>query len=320
MMQRQVTATVGECEAGVRLDYWLAKRFTYNSRRQWQKRVRDGSILLNGNTTRVSKMIQSGDFVDYRTNSEQEPDVYPHFTIVYEDDEVMIVNKSGNLPCHPAGKFFRNTLWYLLKQQVETFWIVNRLDRETSGLVVLAKTIDSVRCISEQFASRKVEKTYLVIVEGSFPDYLSVKGYLADNPNSKIRKQKQVTNLPARDSESVITHFNKIEEHNGLSLLRAVPKTGRMHQIRATLYSAGYPIVGDKIYGVVPDCYLRFISHTLTKNDRLSLRVNRQALHAYELIFSHSITKKRVVAKAPIPDDLQRILKTHGFSAFPGCW
>ena len=316
MMQRVSETILSEREAGIRLDFWLAKRFTYHSRQRWQKLIRDGTILVNGNTTRISKKLQPQDHVEYQTSSISEPEVSSYFIKVYEDNEILVINKSGNLPCHPAGKFFRNTLWYLLKEKIKDFWIINRLDRETSGLVIWAKTIASARHLNKQFETGMIGKKYLVLVEGYFPQYLKAKGYLINNPMSNIRKQRILTSEFIEKGEFSQTNFSKIKEHNGLSLISAIPKTGKLHQIRASLYSKGYPIVGDKIYGPVKDCYLRFISNTMNQDDYFKLRVSRQMLHAYILKFTHPIEGCTITAHAPIPGDMLEILNSSSLGNF----
>ena len=317
MILRKATTTVLASEAGIRLDWWLARRFTYHTRQQWQRLVRNGSILINGDITKTAKKLRPNDTVEYRIQQCVEPQVTPYFTKIYEDAEVLLVNKPANLPCHPSGKFFQNTLWYLLKSQLDNFWIINRLDRETSGIVILAKSINSARLLSRQFGAMEVVKNYLVLVEGSFPNRLKVQGYLVNDPKSKIRKQRSFTKQPTGKGDYVLTYFHKVEECNGLSYLKAIPKSGKLHQIRASLYAMGFPVVGDKIYGCVEDCYLRFISNSLSRTDQLKLRINRQALHAHKLQFRHPTQGTSISVTAPVPAEFQEVLNVNGFSKFP---
>ena len=313
MIERKVKTTVLEKEAGVRLDYWLAKRFTYHTRGHWQKLVKNGSVFINEGRGRPSKRLKADDLVEYRVSHIPEPEVNLHFRTVFADEELFLVNKSENLPCHPAGKFFQNTLWFRIKAELENFWIINRLDRETSGLVLIAKKLESARHLNKQFAMGQVKKKYLVLVEGSFPERLTVRGYLVNNLKSKIRKQQQVTKAKTSDGDFVSTDFYRIEEQNSLTLLQAIPKTGKYHQIRASLHSVGYPVVGDKIYGCVENAYLRFITNSLNRKDQFGLRLSRQALHAFELQFTHPKTYQVCSVQAPIPSDFQNILNTNGF-------
>ena len=313
MIERTAKTSVPKREAGVRLDYWLAKRFTYHSRRHWQKLVRNSEVFVNGCRRRASTILHADDLVEYRVSHIPEPQVCPHFERIFEDDEVLLVNKPGNLPCHPAGKFFRNTLWYRIKTELDKFWIVNRLDRETSGLVLIAKKLEAARRLYRQFAVNQVVKKYLVFVEGCIPERFTVSGYLVNHPKSNIKKQQQVIKIRTSDADFVSTDFRRIEEHNRLSLLQAIPRTGKYHQIRASLYSVGYPVVGDKIYGCVNDAYLRFITNSLDRNDQARLRLCRQALHAFELQFTHPKNHQLYTVNAPLPSDFKNLLNVNGF-------
>jgi len=228
---------------------------------------------------------------------------------VREDRDILVVDKPAGLPCHPAGRFFNHTLWALLRARPESPnpQFVNRLDRETSGLVLLAKTPTAARNCCRQFAENKVAKTYLAIVEGEFPDTLRAQGRLAPDQTSLIRKKQRF--LPADDGTKGTgkwgaTAFRRRRCQAGLSLIEARPETGRHHQIRATLAALGFPVVGDKVYGPDECIFLRFREGTLTDSDRALLRLPRQALHASELALRHPVSGLTVHCQAQLPRDM----------------
>lgn len=313
MNERLAKCVVSSKEEESRIDLWLSKRFTYHSRSKWQMLISSGKILLNSEEVKVSTRIKSGDSIEYKIPLFREPEVSFNVEIVYEDDHLLIINKPGNLPCHPGGKYFQHTLWHQLKNSLQEFWIVNRLDRETSGLVLISKTLQASRFISKQFKDKKIKKRYLVLIEGRFPINLRVTGFLEASTGDVIRKRRWIVDGPGKDRDYVDTYFHKIQERNGLSLLVAFPKTGKTHQIRASLRSRGFPVVGDKIYGCVEGCFLRFIGDGLNKNDIQNLKMPRQALHALSLSFQHPISGEKKTCFAPIPSDFREFLQSNGF-------
>jgi 23S rRNA pseudouridine955/2504/2580 synthase/23S rRNA pseudouridine1911/1915/1917 synthase len=178
--------------------------------------------------------------------------------VLYEDHSILVVNKPGNLPCHPAGKFFQHTLWAELQRQqglLPPLHFVNRLDREISGLVVVAKTIAAARCCRAQIAFRPLA--------------------------GAVR---------------------------GLTLAAIRPQTGRRHQIRAVLAALGYPLAGDKLYGVDETMFLRFCRRSLSAADQAALRLPRQALHAVRLKFRHPVSAAMLSFEAEMPADMRRLL------------
>ncbi|MFA6500159.1 MAG: RluA family pseudouridine synthase, partial [Desulfurivibrionaceae bacterium] len=248
-----------------------------------------------------------------------EPPVDSNYTVLHEDDDLLVINKPAPLPCHPGGRFFSHTLWALLKenQGLADPRLVNRLDRETSGIVLVAKNKAAARLCQEQFAQHRVEKTYLVVVEGDFPDTpltVEAPGWLGPDPNSAIRKKMRFypeQNDAPPGAVEASTGFRRIPgaDNTNLSLLEAKPHTGRCHQIRATLLHLGFPVVGDKLYGVDEQLFLRFKEGCLSATDHARLRLPRQALHASSLRLSHPVSGKVVKFSAPLPPTLQGLLK-----------
>lgn len=298
------------------LDF-LTRRFTYHSRDTWQFRIADERVRVNGRPAREDVLLGPGDRVEYEIGDLPEPPVDTDVTIVLDDDDLLVVNKPGNLPCHPGGAYFNHTLWAILKERfrLREPALVNRLDRETSGLVVAAKNPAAAKACRAQFADRRVTKRYLALVEGSFPDTRDARGAMRDDPAGPVRKRRLfvegVTPMDAA-GEWAGTRFRRLAAGGGISLVEAVPATGRLHQIRATLLAIGFPLVGDKLYGTDPERFLRFCKGALTDADRAALRMDRQALHAAYLRFRLPRTQAWLEVEAPLPADMNRAVHTYG--------
>ena len=299
--------------AEVRLDNYLSRRFNYLSRNQWQKTIKRGEILLNNKKTRSARILHANDVIKYVT-SYIEPAVEMCYNIAFEDDYLLIVDKGGNLPCHPAGPFFKNTLWYDLEQHYgkKSLFLVNRLDRETSGLMVLAKSSELAHLMSEKFKTREINKEYLAIVHNNLTEDINADGFLFSDISSEVRKKRHFScNIPFDENLSVETAHTKFalqQQFENYSLVKATLYTGRMHQIRATLFSLGYPLVGDKLYGLDDTLFLRFANGELSIADRKTLILNRQALHSWKLEFKHPITGKNILLTAPLHNDMSDFL------------
>jgi len=304
-MQRNVTITIDGQAAGKTLLALLCDRFTYHTREAWQRLIVEGALLVNDVQAQAGQVLQLGDVLRYDFGQRPEPAVDTQYRILYRDEAFLVVDKPGNLPCHPAGRYFKNTLWSLVQErdQVAQPRLVNRLDRETSGLVVVGQTLEASRHLAQQFAAHTVEKEYLVLVEGIFPSQLDATGWLVHDPRSVVRKKRAfVREQPCEGaSEPCETRFAAVETCGGVSVVRAYPKTGCLHQIRATLCSLGFPVVGDKLYGVDDTFFVKFIEDALTDEDKQRLRLSRQALHAETLRLTHPLTGERLSFTAPPP-------------------
>ncbi len=308
-MKREASFLVPREEAeGTVLDF-LVRRFTYHNRDAWQLRLTEGRMRINGRLVREDAPVSSGDRLDYDIHDLPEPPVETGYTVTYEDADLLVVDKPGNLPCHPAGAYFNHTLWALLKERhgLEEPAFVNRLDRETSGLVVVAKNAATADICRAAFAGRRVEKIYLALVEGRFPDTREARGAMREDPVGPVRKRRLFVEGVSPEEAGrdwAETRFRRLAASGGISLVEAAPVTGRLHQIRASLHGCGYPVVGDKLYGVDPNAFLRFCRDELTMADRALLRLGRQALHAARLRMRHPVTRNWMDWKAPLAADM----------------
>ncbi len=289
-----------------RIDIFLAEKFTYYSRNQWQNAIKFEKILVNGKPTRASKTLKLADKIKFLF-SKKEPDINPNYQIIFEDEYCLIVNKPAMLPCHPAGIYFKNTLWYLLSQKYEHIALINRLDRETSGLIILTKSKPATAKFAKLLSEDKIEKKYYALVHGLLESY-HAKGWLIADENSEVSKKRLYTEeQPEEKSETAETIFNKLNDSEKYSLLDVTLKTGRMHQIRATLFSLGFPVIGDKLYGLDDNYFLKFIKNELTKEDKTNLIISRQALQAYGLSFKHPFTNENLSLKLDLDIELQNV-------------
>jgi 23S rRNA pseudouridine1911/1915/1917 synthase len=324
---RQAQQRITSADAGAALLPYLLARFPYHDEAQWAELIAAGRVQLNGRATLPAQLLCAGDCLQYQPLALEEPAIDDQLTLLHEDPELLLLNKSGNLPCHPAGCFFNHTLWALLKTTeraclpeplrqlpaIERPHFVNRLDRETSGLVMVAKNARAAKRYARTLQHSQSRKLYLVLVEGRFPDCLDAKGWLRADPRSPVRKKRRFTlaaAAPELPSESAHTRFRRLQRGENLSLLCAELFSGRTHQIRATLASSGFPVVGDKLYGLDDEIYLRFIADELSDEDQRRLRLPRQALHAWK-IFLHEKDGAREFC-APLPADMRQLLEADG--------
>jgi len=317
-MTRDMHVTVRDADAGQAVWTFMAARFSYHDAAEWRRLILEGRVTLNGAALDAERRISAGDQLRFDASGIPEPPVDDAFSVISDDACLMVVNKSGNLPCHPGGRYFNHTLWALLKTRygLDRPVFVNRLDRETSGLVLVAKTRDAAAGLWRQFYDRQVDKSYVVFVEGFFPDRLEASGWLCPDRGSVIRKKRRflpsttAPSQPELGAEWAETVLERVARGAGFSAVAAFPRTGRLHQIRATLCSLGYPVVGDKVYGVDETLFLRFCADALTADDHARLRLPRQALHATCLRLCHPGSGARMDVRAPLPEDMNGLLGT----------
>ena len=297
---RQASLRVPADAAGTALLDYLAGRFPYHDRDAWRRLVAAGKVLCNNRPTTPGQALAGGDAIAYQPEPRPEPPVDFTAELLYQDNDLLVLAKSANLPCHPAGCFFNHTLWAMLAcpdrqnlpppfnalPALPTPHFVTRLDRETSGIVVIARHPAAAQRTARLLQTPAAAKQYLVVVENQnhFPDALAANGWLATDPASPVRKKRGFyRDKPlGRAAESAGTDFRRLAVHGDLALLAATLHTGRTHQIRATLAAGGFPVVGDKIYGCDETIYLRFIAGELTSDDITRLRLPSQALHAWK--------------------------------------
>lgn len=319
--QYLVTHAVGPNQHGIRLDSFLKERYRKRSREQLKRAIDSGVISvrrtqgphLTLGKTKPSSQLIPGDEVLVLTERKPEPEVRFDYKILYEDEVLFVIDKPPLLPVHPAGRYFFNTLLVHLKTQgyqtplrsEKDFYLVHRIDKETSGVLVLAKTKEVCAHITKQFAERKTEKKYLAIVRGICPEEFSVDLPLKRSTRSLI-ELKMTTATEEEGGLPSFTSFQRLETHGNFSLVSCAPKTGRQHQIRAHLAEFGYPIVGDKLYGLPESEAIRFYERShLTPEAEAKLLLPRHALHSAWIQFIHPLTGEKRAFSAPLPNDMR---------------
>ena len=286
---------------------FLAGRFTYRGVDEWRERILSGEITVNGAKVSPEYPLAMHDVIEYRPEDIVEPEADLEYGVVYEDEALLIVDKPGNLCVHPSGPFFKHTLWYLLTAKYGEVHLLSRLDRETSGLLAVAKE----KSVARRMSRSRAVKEYLAVVHGTFDRETTAAGWLVADTASAIRKKRRfVAELPAGAirPESAVTRLVPERIGREFSLVRAFPETGRMHQIRATLLSLGFPVAGDKLYGPDELCYLKLRRGELTDADRARLRISRQALHSARLTLPHPLSGEELRFGSPLPEELVSLL------------
>jgi RluA family pseudouridine synthase len=297
---RIITSRIPSPVSAKHLDDYCSGRFTYLTLEQWRKEISDGKVSIDGVLVLdPSTALQGGEMLAWDGSGIVEPAVDESITVLCEDEFFVAVNKTGNLPVHPAGRYFNNTLIAILEGRYgRKVYPVHRIDRETSGVMLLAFEGKSTGKLAESLA--RGSKEYLALVHGNFPDEeIIIDLPLGYDTASEVAKKRKA--WPG-GTQSALTRFRKILEAGDISMIRCFPETGRLHQIRAHLHAAGYPIVGDKLYGRDETAFLTFVKHGLTPELEERLVLRRSALHSARLTFMHPQTKKEMNIQAPIPE------------------
>lgn len=322
-----VTWTVEPGEAGTRLDLFLKEKYRRLSREYLQQAIREGNVTLNHRSSKPSQLLKVRDKVYVlSTNTGAEPEVDLDYRVVYEDDAILVVDKPGNLPVHPTGRYFFHTLLTQLRvqngnevDQKKEFYLVHRIDRETSGLLVIGKTSAAAASLVAQWDRKGVKKEYLAIVKGRVErDSFVVDAPLAKDPHSEIKLKMHVVELGA-DGEPLFlpksemlpsrTAIEVVERVGNYTVVRAIPHTGRQHQIRVHLWHVGHPIAGDKLYGTDASFFLRTMKEVLEVEVEHGVFLSRHALHAYRLGFRHPVTDEPMEFTSPLPPELDEFLQ-----------
>lgn len=288
-----------ESESGLRLDKFLSQRFPDFSRTYFQYLIESHLVLINGEVCKKRDKINVGDEIEVEFALTPEISLEAEdipLDILYEDDSIIAINKPAGLVVHPgAGNpsgTFVNALLFHCKQLPQDNslrpGIVHRLDKDTTGVLLAAKTEKAQANLVEQFAARKMQKEYLAICIGN-PGKRTITGNIGRHP----KKRKEMAIVEERGKEA-ITECEALEYDQTLSYVKLTPKTGRTHQLRVHLQSINTPILGDPLYG------------SIGQNNKY--HIHRQLLHASLLKFLHPITHKSLEIRAPIPQDFQTFI------------
>lgn len=315
------TAVVEGYLSGTRVDTFLARHLRSYTAWRLHRLVRAGQVTVNGEIAAPDQRVFTGESVSVRL-LEPPDNLMPaediSFGIAYEDEWLLIVNKPAGLIIHPSGKnpsgTLTNALQHYLDQQSDypgqrKPGIVHRLDRDTSGVVATAKDHLSHRLLSIEFQRERIAKSYVAIVDG----IVKQDEGTIDLPIGRARSGASALmscQADALDAKSSKTNYEVIERYPRHTLVRARPRTGRLHQIRVHFATIGHPVVGDEFYGMLgalkPDREVPQPGQPLSPP--MSPYIGRQALHAAEISFAHPITHEWQTFSASLPDDMERAI------------
>ncbi len=294
-MDRTLDYIITKEDEGRRIEHFLRNRGYSQQNISMIKRM-PKSVLVNGEHYYMNQRLTEGDHlaivISETKCSEKIPPVNIPLNIVYEDEDIIVINKPADMPIHPSLNNYTNSManalaWYYQQQNKPfIFRCSNRLDRDTSGLTVVAKHLVSANILSTMVAERAFHREYLAIVRGSVtPKSGTINAPIGRTGDSIIERM-----IDPENGEVAITHYHVVKESNGHSLVGLKLETGRTHQIRVHMKHLGFPLVGDYLYN--PDMEY----------------IERQALHSHKISFQHPITGEPMEFIAPLPEDMEHVL------------
>ncbi|MBW2544613.1 MAG: RluA family pseudouridine synthase [Deltaproteobacteria bacterium] len=306
---REFKFSVTPAERGERLDIFLSRKDVFVTRSQVKRAVEKGQILVNDIEVKPGHRLKNGDMILVHKKEPEECDIAPEeipLDIIYEDAHILVVNKSHGMVVHPAAGNRRGTLVNALLFHcgdlsgiggVKRPGIVHRLDKNTSGLMVVAKSDEAHIGLSKQFKEHLVKKTYRVLVHG---DMKEEEGTI-DLPIGRHPVDRKKMSTKSKRGKESLTRWSVEERYNVITLLSVRIETGRTHQIRVHLNAIGHPVVGDAVYGNSKRT-IEMIRDTVQQV--VLKKIRRQALHSSELCFTHPIAGNLVEFSSPLPDDM----------------
>lgn len=296
-MNRKLSFVISEENSNMTIHDFLKKQ-GFSSQNIIELKKMHRSILIDDEWMHMNYKLQKGQYLNIHIQETASNDkilpVNLPFPVIYEDDDLVVVNKPADMPIHPSQNNYDNTLanaaayYYEELQRLPfIFRCINRLDRDTTGLTILAKNMYSANILAGQMQKREIKRLYLAILDGKLAKkYGTVQLPIGRKEGSTIERQ-----IDFEKGDSAITHYCRLKESDNYTLAAFQLETGRTHQIRVHMASMNTPLVGDSLY------------NTKSSSDALS----RQALHAYRISFIHPITGKRMKFTAPIPEDMKLI-------------
>lgn len=295
-MNRNIDYIIDKDSAGLRVEQFL-RRKRYSGQNLSEIKRMPKSILVNGVHYYMRQELSTGDHLQVRIcetqNSEKIPPTKLALDIIYEDEDLLVLNKPAGMPIHPSLNNYTNSmanaLAYYFQSQGKPFIFrcCNRLDRDTSGLTIVSKHLVSGSILSDMTKYREVHREYLAIARGSVtPSEGTIQAPLGRKDGTIIERT-----VDWEHGEDAVTHYKVVKEANGHSLVSLRLETGRTHQIRIHMKYLGYPLIGDYLYN--PDMEY----------------MTRQALHSHHMEFTHPITGEHMSFTAPLPEDMARVMQ-----------
>lgn len=316
------TLTVEARAHGWRIDHYLTRIFPNYSRGLFQRAIEQQAVLINGLPVKAARRLRVNDRVTVTLPTEPDSSIVSEdipLEILYEDEAIAVVNKPADLVTHPGKANFTGTLAAAVQHHFDQLsdvagqlrpGIVHRLDRDTTGVIVIAKDNTTHHRLTRQFERREVQKEYRALVRGELDrDADVIQTHLKVHPKAR---EKMIICPPDDKSREAVTFFRVLERFRGFTYVQLLPKTGRTHQLRVHMLHMKCPIVADKLYAG----HDRLLHTELTtlpgsnspEEDVDDCLIARQALHAFQLTLRHPVTDALMQFEAPLPDDMQRTL------------
>ncbi|MBR4725785.1 MAG: RluA family pseudouridine synthase [Lachnospiraceae bacterium] len=300
-MEKEILITVDENCDPVRIDRFIASQLDDLSRTYIQKLIGDGLVTVNGHSVKAGYVVEESDNIRLTVPETTVPDIVPEdipLDIVYEDKDILIVNKPKNMVVHPAAGNYSgtlvNALMYHCRGDLSGIngclrpGIVHRIDKDTTGLLVVCKNDNAHRNVAEQLKSHSITRRYEAICIGALKDAEGV----IDAPIGRSTTDRKKMSVNPRNGKDAVTHYKVLEQLRGYSYISCVLETGRTHQIRVHMSSIGHPLLGDELYGGI----------------RPGFNLTGQCLHARILGLKHPATGEYMEFEAPLPDYFTELL------------
>lgn len=286
-MVKKLEYVIDAQNAGHKVRYLLRNYLGISASLVRRLKLEEDGILLNGSPARQNQVLKEGDKLTITVHDKNSEHIVPKnipLSVLYEDEDILVIDKPGNMPTHPSQNHHDDTLanavMYRYREENFTFRVITRLDRETSGVVLIAKNALAAQRLSLDMQNGRIEKEYIAAVCG-IPEKETgcIKAPIGRKSDSVILR------CITPDGKAAETEYTVLEKKEGMSLLRITPKTGRTHQIRVHMQSMGTPIFGDGLYGEVREG-------------------ERTRLHCRKICFTHPGCGKRMEISAPLPQDI----------------
>ncbi len=313
-----IELTVESRAHGWRLDHYLSRLYPNFSRALFQKAIVDGGVLVNGLAAKASRRLRINDRLHVQLPRQPDSTLVPEdipINVLYEDEYLAVLNKPADMVTHPGKATYRGTLAAALQHHFDQLsdvagslrpGIVHRLDRDTTGVIVVAKDNQIHFRLSRQFERREVQKEYRAIVRGEVQDETGlITTWMKVHPKAR---EKMIVCEPDEKAREAVTTWHVAERFRGFTVMRLLPKTGRTHQLRVHMKHIKHPILADRLYGGAEKFLLSEVLGDAAAPS--TVLIARQALHAFRLTFRHPVSEEMMTFEAPLPEDMEFTLAT----------
>jgi 23S rRNA pseudouridine1911/1915/1917 synthase len=294
---------------GLRIDRFLTQRLTSYSRSKIQKILSNARVMKGERLVRASTKVFAGEKISvaYLRRPEEPLAAEACLPVLFEDDDLLVIDKPADLLSHPTDKIVKRTVIGVLRHSrpdLPSIHLLHRLDRETSGVLVLAKNADAARAWTKAMVRGKIHKEYLALVRGVPKAREGVIDWPIGREGKAVRVRQWINAPDAKEAVTAYQVVRSFESENSFSLVRAFPRTGRLHQIRVHLAALGHPLLGDPLYNGDGSVYLKMTQQESIETERAALGFPRVALHAAAISFPHPVSGQSLRVESPFPADM----------------